>query len=89
MTKMVWSQGGHIKRCLLYPDLPCALRLIPHWPDVPIPLPPRVLEIAKDSASEESFCDSQLTDVQSMSMMIMISIQSHLIKSSQMTLPEI
>ena len=70
------------KHIIQYPDLLCAIRPIPHWPDVPIPLRARVLETVKDSVSEESLPDSQLTDVQSMSIMIMISIQSHLIKPS-------
>ena len=50
------------KHKIQYPNLPCAMRPIPHGPDVPIPLPPRVLETVEDSVSEESLSDSQLTE---------------------------
>ena len=40
------------KHKIQYPDLPCAMRPIPHGPGVPIPLPPRVLETIEDSVSE-------------------------------------
>ena len=44
-----------------YPNLPSAIRPIPLEPDVPIPLPLRVLKTVDDSVSEESLPDSQLT----------------------------
>ena len=50
------------KHKIQYPNLPCAMRPIPHGPDVPIPLPPRVLETVEDSVSEESLSNSQLTE---------------------------
>ena len=49
------------KHKIQYPNLPCAIRLIPYNPDVPIPLLPRDLETVGDSVSEESLSDSQLT----------------------------
>ena len=45
-----------------YPNLPCAVRPISLGPDVPIPLPLRVLETAENSVSEKSWSDSQLTE---------------------------
>ena len=45
-----------------YPNLLCALRPIPHWPGVPIPLLPRVLETVEDFVSEKSWSDSQLRE---------------------------
>ena len=50
------------KHKIQYPNLPCAIRPIPHGPGIPIPLPPRVLETVEDSVSEESLSDSQLTE---------------------------
>ena len=50
------------KHKIQYSNLTCAIRPIPHGPNVPIPLPPRVLEIVEDSVSEVSLSDSQLTD---------------------------
>ena len=38
------------------------MRPIPHVPDVPILLPPRVLETVEDSVSEKSWSNSQLTE---------------------------
>ena len=38
------------------------MRPIPHGPDVPIPLPPRVSETVEDSVSEKSWSNSQSTD---------------------------
>ena len=55
--------------------------MISHRPGVPILLPPRVLETVEDSVSEKSWSNSQLTESQSMSVM-MISSQSRLIKRS-------
>ena len=49
------------KHKIQYPNLHCAIRLIPYNPDVPIPLLPRDLETVGDSVSEESLSDSQLT----------------------------
>ena len=45
------------KHKIQYPNLPCAVRPTPHWPGVPIPLPPRVLEKVEDSVSK-SWSDS-------------------------------
>ena len=50
------------KHKIQYPNLPCAVRPIPHGPGVPIPLPPRVLETVEDSVSEKSWSDCQLTE---------------------------
>ena len=50
------------KHKIQYPNLPCAVRPIPHGPCVPIPLPPRVLETVEDSVSEKSWSDNQLTE---------------------------
>ena len=50
------------KHITQYPNLSCAVRLIPHGPDVPISLPPRVLDTVEDSVSEKSWSDSQLTE---------------------------
>ena len=44
------------------PNLPCAVRPIPHGPGVPILLHRRVLETVEDSISEKSWSDSQLTE---------------------------
>ena len=41
------------KHKIQYPNLPCAVRPIPHEPGVPIPLHPSVLEIVEDSVSEK------------------------------------
>ena len=38
------------------------MRPIPHWPGVPIPLPPRVLETVDDYVRKKSWSDSQLTE---------------------------
>ena len=45
-----------------YPNLPCAIRLIPYGLGVPISLPPRDLETVEDSVRKESLFDSQLTE---------------------------
>ena len=45
-----------------YPNLTWAVRPVPHGPGVPISLPPRVLETVKDSVSEKSWSDNQLTE---------------------------
>ena len=45
-----------------YPNLPCAMQPIPRGPGVPIPLPPRGLETVKESVSEKSWSDRQLTE---------------------------
>ena len=50
------------KHKIQYPNLPCAIKPIPHRPSVQILLPPRVLETVEDSVSEESLYDSQLTE---------------------------
>ena len=50
------------KHKIQYPNLPCAMRPIPHRPCVPIPLPARVLETVEDSVSEKSWSDCQLTE---------------------------
>ena len=42
--------------------MPCIVQPIPHWPGVPIPLPPRMLETVEDSVSEKSWSVSQLTE---------------------------
>ena len=49
------------KHKIQYPNFPCAVRPIPHWLGVPIPLPPGVLETVEDSVSEKSWSDSQVT----------------------------
>ena len=41
--------------------MPCFVRPIPHGPSAPIPLPPGVLKTVKDSVSEKSWSDSQLS----------------------------
>ena len=51
-----------IKHRIQYSNLPCAIRPVPHAPGVQIPLPPRVLETVKNSVSEESLSDYQLTE---------------------------
>ena len=50
------------KHKIRYPNLPCAIRPIPHWSGVIIPLLPRVLETVEDSVSEECLSESQLTE---------------------------
>ena len=45
-----------------YRNLSCAVRPIPHGLDVPIPLPPRVLETVVDSVSEKYWSNSQLKE---------------------------
>ena len=50
------------KHKIQYPNLPYAVRPIPHGPSVPIPLPSRVLETVEDSICEKSWSDSQLTE---------------------------
>ena len=42
--------------------MPCAVRSISHGSAVPISLPPRVLKTVKDSVSEKSWSNSQLTE---------------------------
>ena len=75
---MVWRESkGHGKESYLcscvvdgvknkhkirYPNLPCAMRSIPHGPGVPIPLPPKVLKTVEDSVSENSWSECQLTE---------------------------
>ena len=43
------------KHKIQHPNLPCAMRSIPHGPGVPVPLPPRALETVEDSVSEKSW----------------------------------
>ena len=50
------------KRKIQYPDLPSAVRRIPHRPDVPISSTPRELETVEGYVSEKSWSDSQLTE---------------------------
>ena len=50
------------KHKIQYPNLPYAVRPIPHRSGVPIPLLPRVLETVEDSVSEKPWSDSQLTE---------------------------
>ena len=50
------------KHITQYPNLPCTIRPILHGPDVPIPLPTRVLERVENFVSEEFLSDSQLTE---------------------------
>ena len=50
------------KHNIQYPNLPSAIRPVPHGPGIPIPLPPRYLETVGDSVSEESLSDSQMTE---------------------------
>ena len=49
-------------KIIQYPNLPCAVLPNPHGSGVSNPLPPRVLETVKDSVSEKSWFDSQLTE---------------------------
>ena len=58
------NAGFNVKNKLKiqYPNLLCAIQRIPHGPGVPILLLSRVLERVKDSVSEESLSDSQLTE---------------------------
>ena len=51
-----------IKPKILYPNLPCAVRPIPHGPGVPILLSPKVLETVEDFVNEKSWSDSQLKE---------------------------
>jgi hypothetical protein len=47
-------QGYNLKnkKEIVYPNLPSAMRPLPHGPDIPMPQPPQTLETPKDSASE-------------------------------------
>ena len=59
---MVAGFNAENKHKIQYPNLPCAIRPIPHASSVPILLPPRVLETVEDSVSKKSLSDSQLAE---------------------------
>ena len=50
------------KHKIQYPNLPCAIRLIPYGPGVPILLVPGDLETVADFVSKESLSDNLLTE---------------------------
>ena len=50
------------KHKIQYPNLPYAMWPILHGPDVPIPLPSRVLEAVEYFVKEKSLSNSQLTE---------------------------
>jgi hypothetical protein len=47
-------QGYNLKnkKEIVYPNLPSAMRPLPHGPDIPMPQSPQTLETPKDSASK-------------------------------------
>jgi hypothetical protein len=52
-------QGYNLKnkKEIVYPNLPSAMHLLPHGPDIPVPQPPQTLETPKDSASKSKDSD--------------------------------